>query len=220
MLLQKHANMGGDLTKKLLIKPINSINNIIPELLNASPSSKSLMMYTDARSFLLSTMSKGEAAKQTVRAMFDLIRCDFPHLANLSLSNAIRMSDLKLILTLWRLQIDQAESVVKTFGSPQRISSVYAESVINDLSDTLISANQFLELGLSDRQLQSIAEDDRRHQDAKNKGERFSPRVREEKYLAIENIFGADFQNAYQWMLRTNPSVSLKPHLSSPLLTQ
>ena len=82
------------------------------------------MMYTDAPNFLLSTISKGEAAKQTVRAMFDLIRCDFPHLANLSLSNAMHMSDLKLSLTLWRLLIEQAESVMKTFGAAHRISSV------------------------------------------------------------------------------------------------
>lgn len=220
VLLQKHANMGVGPAKKLLIKPINSINNIIPELLNASPSSKSLMMYTDARNFLLSTMSKGEAGKQTVRAMFDLIRCDFPHLEKLSLSNAIHMSDLKLILTFWRLQIDQAESAVKVFGSAKRIHSVYGESVIGDLSDTLISANEVLELGLSGQQLQRIVEDDdRRYQDAKNAGARFSPKVREEKYQAIENIFETDFENAYQWMVQNNPSVSLKPHLSSPLLT-
>jgi hypothetical protein len=218
-LLQKHVNIGGGTAKKLLIKPINSINNIIPELLNVSPASKSLMMYTDARNFLLSTMSKGEAAKQTVRAMFDLIRCDFPHLTNLSLSNAIHMSDLKLILTFWRLQIDQAESVMKTFGAAHRISSVYAESVIDDLSDTLIGANEILELGLSDEQLQSIVVDDRRYQDAKNVAQRFSPAERAERYQAIENISGADFQNAYQWMLQSNPSVSLQPQLSSPLLT-
>lgn len=217
ILLQKHANLEDDRGKKLLIKPINSINNIIPELLNASPSSKSLMMYTDARSFLLSTMSKGEVAKQTVRAMFDLIRCDFPHLANLSLSNAIHMSDLKLILTLWRLQLEQAETALKAFQSPCRISSVYGESVIDDLSDTLRMANQYLDLGLQDWQLKNIAEDDRRYHDAKNKGQRFSPKLREEKYQNMENLFATDFQNAYQWMLQNNPAVSLKPNLSSPL---
>ena len=91
--------------------------------------------------------------------------------------------------------------------------------MIDDLSDTLIVANEILELGLSDEQLQSIVVDDRRYQDAKNVVQRFSPAERAERYQAIENISGADFQNAYQWMLQSNPSVSLQPQLSSPLLT-
>ena len=81
LLLQKHAGP----SEKLIIKPINSVNNIISELLQLTGSGKSLMLYTDAKNFLLSTLRKGEESKYTVRAMFDLIRCDFPHLANLGL---------------------------------------------------------------------------------------------------------------------------------------
>ena len=49
-LLQKHATPN----ERLLIKPINSVNNIIPELLQITGSAKSLLLYTDARNFLLS----------------------------------------------------------------------------------------------------------------------------------------------------------------------
>ena len=35
-----------------------------------------------------------------VRAMIDLIRCDFQHLSNLSLSAMLHMTDLNIILTL------------------------------------------------------------------------------------------------------------------------
>jgi hypothetical protein len=70
-----------------------------------------------------------------------------------------------------------------------------------------------------DEQIQSIVVDDRRYQDAKNVAERFSRRLRKEKYQILEDISGADFQNAYQWMLQSKQSASLPPQISSPLLT-
>lgn len=72
-LLRKHA--AG--SEKLIIKPINCVNNIIPELLQASGATRSLMLFTDVRNFVLSSLRKGEGGKQTVRSMFDLLRCDF-----------------------------------------------------------------------------------------------------------------------------------------------
>ena len=54
MLLQKHATP----SERLIIKPINSVNNIIPELLQITGSGKSLLLYTDAKNFLLSTLKK------------------------------------------------------------------------------------------------------------------------------------------------------------------
>ena len=77
-------------------------------------------MYTDAKNFLLSTLSKGEGEKHVIRAMFDLIRCDFQHLANLSFSAMLHMTDLNIILTLWRLHIEQAENALQQF-SPKNV---------------------------------------------------------------------------------------------------
>lgn len=212
-LLQKHAEPH----ETLIIKPINSVNNIVAELLAACGPTKALMLYTDARNFLLSTLNKGEEAKQRQRGMFDLLRCDFPHLSQLGLSDAIHLSDLKVSLTLWRLQLEQAEQVLRHSSFNQRMSSLYAEVIINDSHRSLRAANKFLELGLSDNLVSDIADGEFSTRDAKDMSNRFSVNARDSRYQEIESFYGVDLANGYQWLMANNPSTSLTPTLSASL---
>lgn len=213
LLLQKHAAP----SEKLVIKPINSVNNIIPELLQLTGPGKSLLMYTDARNFLLSTLRKGEGGKHVIRAMFDLLRCDFQHLSNLGLSAMLHMTDLNIILTLWRLQIEQAENALQRFAPGRAMASLYGEELIREPRQTLQAANQFLDLDISPEQVDSIVNSDARHEDAKSKGERFSLNKRQETYQKLEEFYAEDLDNVLQWMMRNNPHIKLNPDLSGAL---
>lgn len=213
LLLQKHAAP----SEKLIIKPINSINNIIPELLKITGPTKSLMLYTDARNFILSTLKKAEGGKQTIRSMFDLIRCDFPHLSNLQLTHAIHMTDLRVIMTLWRLQIEQAEAALHQFSSGNEMASLYGENLIKSPLKALHAANQYLGLGISAAQIDTLVKSDKLSADAKNEGEQFSVQKRQETYQVLEDFFGEDLDNGLGWLLRNNPGTKLKPELSGSL---
>jgi hypothetical protein len=212
--LQKHAEP----SETLIVKPINSVNNIIDELMQITAPGNSLMLYTDARNFLLSTLKKGEEAKNTIRAMFDLARCDFPHLANLRISDTIHMTDLKVILTLWRLQIEQAEQALKTFAPKKSMASVYGEQLITEPLGVLQSANQFLDLGLTDKQIHDVVNSDNRFIDAKNTGERFSLDKRKEAYQLVENFYGEDLDHSLEWMTQNNPAIPPNPRLTGRLI--
>lgn len=212
-LLHKHAEPN----ETLVIKPVNSVNNIIPELLQVSGATKSMMLYTDARNFLLSTLKKGEAAKQRQRAMFDLIRCDFPHLSQLGLSDVIRLSDLKISLTLWRLQLEQAEQGLIHFSPKGMMSSLYAEELINRPNEVLQTVNQFLGLGIANDRVKEIAHSDLTSRDAKDASSRFSVKKREDGYRKIEGFYRTDLDNGYKWLTTNNPSTSLTPTLSGAL---
>lgn len=206
-LLQKHAAAG----EKLVIKPINSVNNIVAELLGLSDPARSLMMYTDARNFVLSTLKKGEGGKQTVRSMFDLIRLDFPHLSNLQLAHALHMTDLRVTMTLWRLQLEQAIDAVKKFSPDGRMASLYGEELIDNPGGVLRAANEFLDIGLSSEQIDDILNSDRRFEDAKNDGQRFSKETRAGLYERFEEVFGSDLDDGLEWLVRNNPGTLLKP---------
>ena len=174
-------------------------------------------MYTDARNFLLSTLSKGEGGRQVIRAMFDLIRCDFPHLAKLSFSAMLHMTDLNIILTLWRLHIQQAENALQQLSAKNVMASLYGEDLIQIARETLHAANQFLDLGITTEQINNIVDNDSRHEDAKSKGQEFSLQKRQDTYQKLEAFYGEDLGNGLNWMLRNNPKVTLKPDLSAPL---
>lgn len=213
LLLQKHAQEN----ERLIIKPINSVNNIIPEILEVCSSSKAVMLHTDVRGFLLSSLKKGEAGKQTTRSMFDLIRCDFPHLDNLSLSNVIHMSDIKIILTLWRLQIEQAESVLKKYSNKKMMVSIYGETIISNPSGTLNAVNVFLDLGFSTDKINEIINSDSLNVDAKDINQKFSVQQRNALLSQVEEFYGVDISNGINWMLKNNPSCSAIPKLSGQL---
>ena len=213
LLLQKHARG----SEKLLIKPINSVNNIAAELLQISGQTKSLMLYTDARNFLLSTLRKGEAGKHVTRAMFDLLRCDFPHLSNVSLSAFINMTDWNVILTLWRLQIEQAEMLLREQGGNGLMASVHGEKLASDTSAALQAANRFLDLGIPESRINDIAQSDVRFKDAKVSGQAFSVKKRAQRYQKIEQFYGDELEQIFKWMCRNNPSVQIHPNLSGAL---
>ena len=213
VLLQKHATA----SEKLIIKPINSVNNIIPELLQVTGSGRSLMVYTDARNFVLSTLSKGEGGKQTIRSMFDLLRCDFQHLSNLQLTHTIHMTDLRVIMTLWRLQIEQAEKALQLYSRDNVMASLYGEKLIRNPLEALQAVNKLLELGISTEQISAIANSDDRRNDAKNEGQKFSLEKRKELYDRLEGFYGDDLNDGLQWLIRNNPGTKLHPELSGAL---
>lgn len=212
-LLQKHAPGPG----KLVIKPINSVNNIVPELLQAAGPTRSLMLFTDARNFILSTLKKGEGGKQTIRSMFDLIRCDFPNLQNLQLTHTIHMTDLRIIMTLWRLQIEQAQAAIQQSSSDCPVASLYGEKLIDHPLESLQAANTFLDLGISAAEVESIATSDERFADAKNEGQRFSKEKRADTYRRLEEFFGGDVDDGLEWLSRNNPGTQLLPELGAAL---
>ncbi len=212
-LLQKHATTA----ETLIIKPINSVNNIIPELLKITGPTKSLMLYTDVRNFALSTLRKGEGGKQTVRSMFDLIRCDFPQLANLQLTHTIHMTDLRIIMTLWRLQLEQAEKAVQRYSKEKLMSSLYGDELIDNPLEVLQAANEFLELSISPEQIHKIVNSEGRLIDAKNADEQFSKQKREARYQRLEEFYGDDLSDGLEWLTRNNPGTKLYPDLSGAL---
>ncbi|MBL4674011.1 MAG: hypothetical protein JKX81_17245 [Arenicella sp.] len=212
-LLRKHAEPH----ETLIIKPINSVNNIIAELLHASGAPKALMLYTDARNFLLSTLKKGQAATQRQRGMFDLLRCDFPHLSQLGLSDVIHLSDLKISLTLWRLQLEQAEQALTHSSTNGMLGSLNAEILINQPDMALQAANKFLQLGISSEAISKIALGDLSTRDAKNMDNSFSVSTRQAAYQKIEDFYGSDLVNGYKWLTTNNPLTSLTPSLSGSI---
>lgn len=213
LLLQKHA----DDNETLIIKPMNCVNNIVSELQQISGSARSMMLYSDARNFVLSTLKKGEGGKQTIRSMFDLLRCDFPHLSGLQLTHALQMTDLRVAMTLWRLHIEQAEALLQQFAPDKSMASLYGESLVMQPETALRAAFRFLELGASEEQVEAATRSDARSIDAKNPEESFSPKKRAQAYQTLEAYFGSDIDDGLQWLIRNNPGTSLIPTLSGPL---
>jgi len=71
-------------------------------------------------------------------------------------------------MTLWRLQLEQAEKALQQFSSGNVMASLYGENLIHDPLEILRATNRFLALGLSSEQIYAIVNRDNRFVDAKN----------------------------------------------------
>jgi len=149
--------------------------------------------------------------------MFDLLRCDFEHLANLSLSAMLHMTDLNIILTFWRLQIEQAEKALQNYAPKNVMASLYGEKLTQNPTETLLTVNQFLGLGISSEQIDELVSSDSRFDDAKSTGQRFSLQKRDETYQKLKRFYGDDLENGFKWMLRNNPGTRLHPNVTGAL---
>ena len=132
----------------------------------------------------------------------------------------LHMTDLNIILTLWRLQIEQANNALQQCSPGNVMASLYGEDLIQNPRETLLATNQLLDLGISSEQIDIIVNCDSRHDDAKSKGEKFSMQKRQDSYQKLEDFYGEDLETGLQRMLRTKPHVKLKPDLRGPLKWQ
>ena len=148
--------------------------------------------------------------------MFDLVRCDFPQLERLRISDTIHLTDLKVTMTLWRLQLEQASSLLQYFAPRDRMASVYGERLVDDPAATLHAANRFLGLGIPAERLDAIA-GEHRNDDAKVDGARFSADSRRQAYRKVEDYYGDELDKGLAWMVRNNPGTELIPELPGPL---
>ena len=149
--------------------------------------------------------------------MFDLLRCDFQHLSKLRVTDMIHMTDLNIILTLWRLQTEQAEKALQFFPPKNVMASLYGEELILHPLEALRAASQFLDLGISAKQIDAVVKSDSRFTDAKITGKRFSVQKRKETYQQLENFYSSELDNGFKWMLNNNPGTKLHPDLTGAL---
>ena len=129
----------------------------------------------------------------------------------------VKLKSSPIILTLWRLQIEQAEAALDQFSPKKLLASLYGEKLILQPREALEAANQFLDLGISAKQIGDIVESDSRFDDAKSSGERFSLEKRTARYQKLEDFYGLELDNGLNWMLKNNPNTRLIPDLTGAL---
>ena len=98
------------------------------------------------------------------------------------------------------------------------MASLHGETLIHDPLGTLLAANQFLDLGISAKQIGDIVQSDSRFNDAKSTGGRFSLQKRKATYEKLEEFYGVDLSNGLNWMVRKNPGTVTNPALSGALI--
>lgn len=150
-----------------IIKPSNSANNLIPDLLDLNSNSQALMLSASLKQFLVSNLKKGEGYKRFCHTLANQLNQDtgYWHSSNQTIDSLMPLQQAALVWHMHQLQFTQATN------------TLFFDQFMADKSATLNDCNRLFALGLSTTQI-----------DNKLDGELFKHHAKEQKgdYTEIE----------------------------------
>ena len=143
-----------DEDETILIKPTNSANNLLPEVLDAG--ARVLLLYGDLQSFLVSVLKKGEACKAFTRTQYNIFSLDEGGLAGIPTRQAMTFTDLQVATLVWRHQLEsfQRELARRPGGT---VASLDFRHLVERPAATLSAVTSHLRLPHSRVLLEEIA---------------------------------------------------------------
>ncbi len=112
-------------TERVLIKPTNSANNLLPDAI--ATGAQVLLLYGDLRSFLVSVLKKGEACKSFVRQQYNIFALDAKGLAGIPARQAISFTNLQAVARHLGLPHNAATLDLTVQGSVFQTNAKFAD---------------------------------------------------------------------------------------------
>jgi hypothetical protein len=152
------------------IKPANAANCLIRDAA-ALTTGKMLFLYSDCRSFLISTVRRGEARRAFVRRLFAELQADGHQQKDWPPQRLFEMSDMQIAALVWHMQI--AEFARSKVALGDRAASLDRDAFLASPADTIEKLATFFGLAIDSRQIAEIVAGPLLRRNAKNMDEPF-----------------------------------------------
>ena len=181
-----------------VIKPSDSCNNIIAELMGASKNSRALLMYSSLQSFILSNLKSPERRNFLFTQFLQRAKMDAASIACLSSINTETLSAGQSAAFVWLVQMLHSEKAI--VRAPKSIYSMDADSFLSCPERALHKINALFGLGFDDASLADILQADAFRKHSKNAGTDYGieQRADEKEKLAAE--WAGDIKEGVAWV--------------------
>lgn len=194
--------------ERVLIKPTNLVNNLIPALLSASPESRVLVLYDDLEAFLLSVLKRPRESMHGITQFLERLRLDAS--ARAFAPEVLNVGDLPRRAALaWALQLHTLNAWLSTFPSHVRLLS--APQLLREPFSTLAAVTDWLNLNIDTAALRDVIQGPIWRQHAKHHDQGYSPARRKEEQALARRVLAEPLEQAGAWMAQT-------PGLTPPTL--
>ncbi|WP_439636725.1 hypothetical protein [Oceanicaulis sp.] len=183
--------------ERAVIKPTNLANNLMGDVMAASPSSKAILLTSSLRAFILSIVKKGEAGRAFARFMYTVFAMDGRALP-ISEVDRMRLTDLQVAALVWHMQIAEMNALSRGAGAG-RVAWLDGDAFIADPEPVLKQVSDFLELGLSDDQVSQAANGPKMRRNAKAPEQDFASSSRADQNDQIARSLGPDLDRIIEW---------------------
>lgn len=184
--------------QSVLVKPTNTVNNIIQPLLATHAHSKALFLHSDLESFLISILKKGEHGKRFARQIFTLFLMDSPEAQRLDSTQLLRMTDTQVAAIAWHLQWEHFLDAQKQVDS-SRIKSLHCDRLLDDPSFFLKEIIEFFEFKSLQHNFEKLIEQAPLKSNAKTPDQKFTAQNRSQDYELARQKFSESLELIIPW---------------------
>jgi hypothetical protein len=187
-----------------VIKPTNTVNNLIGDVARLFPDSRHLFLTSQLRAFLISIAKKGEAGRAFARRLFTIFAMDGHPVARTDPRQLMQMSDLQIAALVWQMQVAAmleaaAQGQGQGVGPAARFASMDGDAFVADPAKGLAAADAFFGLELGADHVKETAEGPLFTRDAKDTGQAHGPDRRRQEAERIAGQLGPELDAIVDW---------------------
>ncbi|NQZ08204.1 MAG: hypothetical protein HRT35_13685 [Algicola sp.] len=183
---------GYDENEVTVIKPTNSANNLIPDLLALNTNAQALMLSTSLRQFLVSNLKKGPSFHSFCRTLVSQLNIDTGYCDKHRIQNIDALTPLQQAALVWQMHQQQFKQAKHTLSFDQ---------FMKDKPATLARCNQLFGLGLSSAQLENKLGSDIFKRHAKEQKGDYTQREKLLEDAQITAEYGEVIEQTVDWLL-------------------
>ncbi len=185
------------------VKPSNFANILIRDAVHHTKG-KSLFLYSDLPSFLLSVAKSGLQLSKYARRLFFSILRDDGKPVRWPASDLFQMSDLEVAAIAWHLQIAEFRRSWAELGEG-RVASLDCDAFLADPYAALERLDAFFGYGFGPEKIRTIVEGPVLKRHAKLPQAPFSPEQRRLEQQRVRQFLGADLERIAEWSYTAYP---------------
>jgi len=202
---------------RVLIKPTNQVNRILPLLLRISPQSRVLLLHSSLEQFLMSCLKKLPAAEQQVRWMAQALLPGTQLALRLDIPLTHPFNLVESAVLTWYAQME-IYALALSADPDNRLCSIDIDTLLAAPTRSVAAAADHLRLpaaheGLEARVIETFS------RNAKAQDRAFDSTQRERENALMQQRYGDVIQQAMQWAERVIAPAATLPSMWKPLLS-
>jgi hypothetical protein len=200
----------------VLIKPSNFANILVADSARLT-AGKSLFLYSDLESFLVSVLKSGLPLRKYVRRLFSNLIGPMRDQLPWPQAEIFQMSDLEIAALAWHLQILEFRNAWRLLA-PERAASLDCAALLSRPADVLRRVIAFYGLPLGEDHVSNVLAGNTFRRHAKVPTEAFDAQRRAEQAAHVLRHHGDDIARVVEWSYRACPLTPRNAPLPDPLL--
>jgi len=188
-----------------IVKPTDSCNNIIADILSNDPDSRAVLLYSQAREFITSNLkSAGRRAflkNFLARSVRENAQDPSSPLRGVDVSG---LAEAEAAAYVWMTQVRSYRAALRM--RTDQCVCLDAATLLADTPRVLTACGEFLRLGLSDADIETVMGSGLWDRHAKDRGRRYSPADRRQEMTVLPDALEREIRTGLDWIERFDGS--------------